>query len=456
MPDGRNVSTHHKCIKLIFIIWIGEKCIPQKYLPRIQSIFINAYIRGYKCIIYTDNIFKMTKTLIMSDYVHMLISICEIKSINILIDISETLENQCDWSVDTFNNKSKYFKFNIAESTLAQCPSYLGSLRFLINHRFYARASLNLRIIALNIHGGIYVDADCMNEYYKNLYQMCDEYKSQFYIYNQLIKYKEKISMGHPVKHFRRFESTYLLSKLSLPRCTNMLKQCWSVITCIIDIDMYIRIFKTSKLYKKWYEQDTSTSDISQLISYQMGQCAEVDKLEVITFGISNFGTKNASQCILRLDRPGILTKSLIIYYQFIKLVYRIQTDYAYHSDIISSVCIPKSPNGSLNGSTLNIIYTRKLYPYYVTSSDNIKVTYRRGIFHPLGKAVTRGGWDFIKKQSLKIVSQPHINTRHSDLSSNIAYGNGVEYDFGNIYPESSVITGDYKHNPNHWSKQFY
>ena len=36
----------------ICIIWIGEDIIPQKYLPRIQSIFINAYIKGYKCIIY--------------------------------------------------------------------------------------------------------------------------------------------------------------------------------------------------------------------------------------------------------------------------------------------------------------------------------------------------------------------------------------------------------------------
>ena len=432
----------------ICIIWIGEDIIPQKYLPRIQSIFINAYIRGYKCIIYTDNIFKMTKTLVMSDYVHMLISICEIKSINTLIEVSETLENQYHWSVNKFNHKSKYFKFNITESTLSPRPSY--SIRSLINRRFYARASLNLRIIALNIHGGIYIDADCMNEYYKNLYQMWDEYRSQFYIYNQLVKYREKILMGHPVKHFRRFESKYLLTQLSLPRNVDILKKIWSVIGCISDIDMYIRIFKIHKLYKKWYKQD----DIlySHILNITPKLRDNAASLEVITFGIAEFGMKNASQCVLRLDRPGILTKSLIIYYQFIKLVYRIQTDYAYLSNIVSSVYIPKSSDVSLKGSILNIIYTRKLYPYYVTSSDNIKVTYRRGIFHPLGKAVTRGGWDFIKKQPLKIVSQHHTE---SGLVDNIVYGNGVEFDFGNIYPESSVITGDYKYNQNHWTKQF-
>lgn len=84
-----------------------------------------------------------------------------------------------------------------------------------------------------------------------------------------------------------------------------------------------------------------------------------------------------------------------------------------------------------------------------------MKVTHiqdSRGIFHPLGKAVTRGGWDFIKKQPLKIVSQHYTE---SGLVDNIAYGNGVEFDFGNIYPESSVITGDYKYNQNHWTKQF-
>ena len=101
----------------------------------------------------------------------MLISICEIKSINTLIEVSETLENQYHWSVNKFNHKSKYFKFNITESILSPRQSYSRSIRSLINRRFYARASLNLRIIALNIHGGIYIDADCMNEYYKNLYQ---------------------------------------------------------------------------------------------------------------------------------------------------------------------------------------------------------------------------------------------------------------------------------------------
>jgi hypothetical protein len=391
---------------IVFIIWIGN-AIPQKYIPRIQSIFIDAHIMGYKCVIYTDNVFRMTKTLVMS--VVSILPIIEIRSIYSLIKISEDLEYQCAYRPQ---NTSKYFKIS---APLSDWPRY-GLIRFLINKRFYARVSLNLRLIALNLHGGIYLDADCMNVYYRDLYKMWEEYNKWFYIYKQLIRYKTNMI----VKHFRRFEYQYLHDILPGPTG----KKKWDINTCLSDIDIYLASPRC--LYKTWITtRNTRTSD--RIIS---------NKLEAITFGPTTSHGKNISQCILRLQTPGILTNKLIVYYQFINLVSRIQSNYAYISDVVSSVVY--SPQTDLP-NIFDIIFTRKLYPYYVNSTDGLKITYRKGIFHPLGKAVTRGGWEFIKKQKLKSANE-----------------NGVEFDFGEIYPESSVIEGDYKNNPSHWTKQYY
>ena len=72
-------------IRIVFTIWIGGN-IKSKFLPRLQSLFIEAHRCGYKCIFYTDNITRLWKNLYTSnDSLESLISIINIHSINKLL-----------------------------------------------------------------------------------------------------------------------------------------------------------------------------------------------------------------------------------------------------------------------------------------------------------------------------------------------------------------------------------
>jgi hypothetical protein len=192
--------------KIVFCIWLGKK-IKDEYLFNMNRTMTDLFIKNKELqfIFYTDNEFQMIKSIltckydlffikknvqiknidfILKEYNYIVnIALKQYKSYFIsnknLLQIIENCSNNIIFSNDFFQLRENSIQWSLIYS------SYL--YRLLHNKIYLARASLNIRLLALSIHNGLYLDFDIITDSSIELFKF-QEILEIYFKYKKIIK----------------------------------------------------------------------------------------------------------------------------------------------------------------------------------------------------------------------------------------------------------------------------
>ena len=465
---------------IVFCIWLGSK-IPDKFLHRLNCTMTDLYITYTKTkpkhkpksyptfILYTNNPAKIMRQIVTDyDNASFLMKKLLIKPVDSLFskyDEMVTTARKNFQDMDYSNTTCYPITITNADSIpvrknhLAWSKLYSSYLYFLyMKQGFQARVALNLRLIALAIHGGLYFDMDVMSSRYANFltfqktiqtYIQCKQdiarYNSTLNhkTYNDLMKFIKKIAQKHNI-HLADVISNQEKEKEKDKPITSYTKS-------FQDYIPLLETYLTNSIVKNAYTQFHITSDMEHYQTQSPG-----------IFAITNYITKmnhNAafSQNILMVQ--DIQSQKTLCDASIHSLMFNMKLS-SFEPNTWSLV---KNTDGYqiINDPTLgynvelplDIFLSRKKFPYVISketataTTTTLEITYRTGRpLHPLGQIATRGCWNFIVNKLSR------MQTRNITLPNEVFHMkiNGIT-----LLPESAVI--DEKqlsvHGNTHWTK---
>ena len=445
MPNKKNI---------VFCIWLGFK-MPEQYIYRMNTVFVELYSSNanLQFILYTDN-----PNSILKQFTTHFDMLCMLKKIQ--IKSTETLFAKYDELVSiaikhyqqnypTYLTTDKYFiqypECKLPERTHHNAWAYLHTcvLHFLyIKKLYHARVVLNLRLIALMLHGGLYFDVDIMSQnavkYYNfdksvAMYLQCKKDIRQFILvgetFNDFMKFVKKISQKYGIE--------------------------------VADYSNDVLIF-LDKLKNICIARITSA-----ITDYNI--CNKSN-----TFTELNSGFYAISNYITKANANGAFSQN-VLYVNTIEAQREIEeaTIYSLVFNMYLSSLEPKCWNlmKVLGGYKIvasridnrfqmpfDVFLSREKYPLLINKTEcDIEIAYRTGRpLHPIGQIATRGCWNFIvNKFSQFPYSNSYINSYISPSSTTHLETFHVSIYNTVLYPESAVI--DSKsigvHSSEHWTK---
>jgi hypothetical protein len=391
-------------VEPVFCIWLGNR-IKDEYLMNMNRTMSNLYIKNknLKFIIYTDNVLRMNHSILTNIYeLHFLKNNVIIKQIDILLQeydklvsislkqyrlyfmIQEHKQEQdtlkiiknCSDNI-TFLHDSFPLRNNFFEWSLIY-PSFLYKL--LYNNLFLARASLNLRLIALSIHNGLYLDFDIIDDKTCNLYKL--QKRIEIYIkYKKIItkflndikmsKLKQKINIFKKVVLKIEKLSILLKSEIDFNNIDNRIIEEYMITSNKIMLDE-IKLYSFSKI------------ETLRIREY-------VDGIYAISNGINSNNNGRFSQNILYVrNRSNNIKEYYISSICFGLIISMIEQDKYILNKKMNGYFITRYENKFKYdiGLPSDIFFSRKKYPFMIES----KITWRNGRpLHPLGQITTRG-----------------------------------------------------------------
>jgi len=393
---------------IVFCIWLGTK-IPSNYVFRINIMMTELYIKNktLQFILYSDNPNKIKKQFLTYfeelQFLNKKITILDTK---VLFDRYDAFVSKIIPIYKTRNDiLSELDTMSLRNHHMAYGKLYPAYLYFLYMKKlWHARVSLNLRLIALSMHGGLYFDMDVMSQSYvefhdfqscvntyigfrDNVYKFLEHSKEGDY--NAFVKFCKKTSVRYPSiigipiqlskdKRTKADIEFYLKEEL-LKRCKKILTdKIYRYLSCVYVLDgveMQNTIYNEG-IYaiSNYITKQNPSAGFSQNILYVTGTSAMAtieDGIETSLVYNMKLTTLQPGTWLLRKQSNGnwdIVPNSIISYpYPF-----------------------PDMP--------LDIFLTRKTYPYLIQKdTGECTITYRKGRpLHPLGQIATRGCWNFI------------------------------------------------------------
>lgn len=443
---------------IVFCIWLGNR-IPDHYIYRLNTVCTELYNknRHLEFILYSDHP-RQIETQIHTHF-EMLCMLQKIK-----IKSSEILFNKYDELVSTviknykqsdnlLSRNDDYFIEDINLEQLLERPFskawrylYTSYLYFLyVKNTFHARVSLNLRLLALAIHGGLYFDMDIMSSSYieflkfqktVNTYIHCKKDIMKYYAnsnktFNDLMKFIKKISQKYDI-HINTQNETYL----------NLLEDYLknSLATCS---------FTNTKLFTKTYI--TTTTHVKE----NPENLENKEYIETGIFAITNYINKmnhNAafSQNILYVNdqkTQKMLEDASIYSLQFNMKLMSLQPNSWILLKTVNGYKIINSNVESNIQVPFDVFLSRAKFPFLIEKNDDFEITYRTGRpLHPLGQIATRGCWNFIVNKLSKRLEHD------SNVSEEVFHMKIWDV---TLFPESAIIDSKELavHSKTHWTK---
>lgn len=88
-----------------------------------------------------------------------------------------------------------------------------GLIEYLIQRKFYAHASLNLRMLALNLHGGIYTDTDIASQTSKELLYFQETFRIENEHFKKCVEYLQNGDVTCLMRHLKNQKRNWNLNK---------------------------------------------------------------------------------------------------------------------------------------------------------------------------------------------------------------------------------------------------
>jgi len=439
---------------IVFCIWLGSK-MPDKYIYRVNTVFTELYSSNSNLVfmLYTDNPNSIIKQFTTDFDMLCMLKKIQIKSTETLFskydDLIATAIKQYRQNDLTYLTTDKYFiqypKCKLPERTHHNAWALLhtSAMYFLYIKKIYnARVALNLRLIALALHGGLYFDVDVMShsavKFYNfdksvNEYVQCKKDIRKFILarqtFNDFMKFVKKISQkyGIEVADYSNDNMMFLdkLKNICISRITS----------AITDYNIYDK-------------NDKKSTDFNELPSG--------------FYAISNYITK--------ANANGAFSQN-VLYVNTIDGQREIEEATIY-SLVFNMKLASREPNSwnlmKVNGGyeivasridnkfqmPFDVFLSRNKYPLLIKKTEcDIEIAYRTGRpLHPIGQIATRGCWNFLVNKFSKF---PYINSYINSSSTTPLATFHVSIYNTVLYPESAVI--DSKsigvHSSEHWTK---
>lgn len=460
---------------IVFCIWLGENIL-EKYLIEMNTVMTELFIKNknLKFIIYTDSVVKLIKSLMICKYeLTFMLNRVTIKNIDILLEeydsnvkiamskikllvsfeknnliiFNNILDNNCsvNFKLNTFFElRSNYISWSL------MYPAYLHKL--LHNKLYLARVSLNLRLIALSIHCGLYLDFDVLTDKSVTRLKLNKLYKIYFE-YNKIVyKFKNEIN-----NIFSANQKIYLFVKI----IKKINKICNYTIqhNTFNNIDQQINIY-FQNMNNRLLEEITNMFMIMKKNNSINYNTEIKDGIYSISNGINERNCNSRfSQNILFVKGCNILMKNRFINSLCFNIIISMIKPGTYIIEKAFNInyIVPLKSIHYISNIEQNIItkqlmtvllpsdmfLTRVKYPYLTASK---LITYRTGRpLHPLSQIATRGSWNFLLNEMNQLDTSREID--NSKFSVYIMKTN--------LYPESSILE-IIEHSYNlktHWTK---
>ena len=209
---------------IVFCIWLGTK-IPSHYVFRINIMMTELYIKDktLQFILYSDNPNKIKRQFITYfEELQFLNKKVRILDAKVLFNRYDTLVSRSiliyntrnDISLPEIGNLGNICNISLRNHHIAYGKLYPAYLYFLYMKKiWHARVSLNLRLIALSMRGGLYCDMDVMSLSYVEFYHFQSFVNTYIGVrdnvsaflehnntgdYNAFMKFCKKISARYP------------------------------------------------------------------------------------------------------------------------------------------------------------------------------------------------------------------------------------------------------------------
>ena len=502
---------------VVFCLWIGDK-ITFEYALRMNALFTTIYKNDKRkiFIVYTDKIVQMKQSFFAGPVELSFLNSAnvEVRSVDVLYqkydecvmharkqfkntlvktnitsskqeaDLSLCVKyNQDQQGTNCLHASSTQFvehaMFRLRDNSASWAsiyPSYIYHLR--CTQMFGARVTLNLRQLALSIHGGLYIDVDVMCDCTVSFYELNAfleiYYKVKRYV-KEFRKEKRKSEISH---HNCKKLFMILIKKMKyqhfLPKSMEVNLNHSNAHIYMQQIDEYLR-----QVEEYYYGQFTFRVDFLKTSTPVADNVVYSDGIYGMSQKMSFFGehcsTGRFTQCILyvsgRLEMK-IIENAVIQSIYFNMLVAMIQpgkyiviktNDVNYISPFVQcqeDIGVGKSQNNSLICKKLmkivlpsDIFFTREKFPYMIIDDHEfLHITFRTGrLLHPLSQISTRGAWNFFIAY---IQDFQEVDGFRLDCGVNIKKYS-ARFSTVSLYPESTIVNARYQlqHQPVHWTK---
>jgi hypothetical protein len=309
--------------------------------------------------------------------------------------------------------------------------SYLDSLLFC--NKFAARATLNLRLVALSIHGGLYMDCDVGTDDFVNNYNFNKFLQTKFSLDNKIKRFTQKLKVCCEKEKINLFFKFKNQIRIDIGDHTNIEDYMDKLLQYRKQLlTKNTKFLKKNKLAKRFLFHSDGIYAIS----------SSTDK---------NKSFMKYSQNVLYVQGQNYVNKMKDCFVHslyFNMTVSMLEPEsYIFYKTNQTNLIVPKISIGSTTYNIklqTDVFYTRKKYPYLVMTNRGIELTLRTGRpLHPVGQMATRGSWNFI----INILEQlePALVDDTKIFSAKF---NGVA-----LFPENSVVYVKSYHDKNHWTK---
>jgi hypothetical protein len=393
------------------------------------------------------------------------------KRILLQIDINNNNLNPINYdSNDNIQFEEKTYKLRDNYNSWSYIyPSYL--LHLLHNGIFLARASLNLRLVALSQHGGLYLDFDIMTIMNIKTIQLNNILKSKINYEKELYKFHKNITNTNntttttTTNNNNNNNNNDPKQLLSLVKFS---KRIQSLLNISLDlkskenkkigvlIDDYLSMIRNNlsqriKNCLNEYIICNNNNDDDDIYEYNDGIYAISSKY------IKNNDSARFSQNIMYVNDVSSrnnVRNSFINAIYFNMIISSIEPGYYMYlkTNSIHFICPNNDDNLKQQLTDIllpsDIFFSRKSRPYLINNNSNMtKVNYRTGRpLHPLGQIATRGCWNFLKKKQFKTSNYDFVK---DDKFSAV-------FEKTQLFPESSILSEEecsYKKSSSHWTK---
>lgn len=483
----------------VFSIWVG-RAIPVKYLIQMNTVWTRLLKTNpfYEFIIYTDNVKRMYQSIYScSNEICTIKNYAKIRSISSLVDLFDAnvstvlqgLKSNGELYLSKFNNigmESNGIQFDHMDNFILRPHSLSWALlytcyvrRLLWNNAvFAARGTLNLRLLALAKHGGLYLDWDVMTIEHLVQHGLLTASRISKEIQKKLTNVQQQlhIKQHHPKEQmqvlikFVKTINTAQYKGLQIPS-----------IPFYQDTETILQTIRNTIQVVHQYRLDLLSQHLHRLSSIDIEVDSDVEHQDTVTnttnglFAISSgifihnavskfsqnilFAHGQEAQQILLTSFLEALHKNMCLsmlqpgsYW-----IHKANT----HNEILPfAICPGADETETITIQTqlhriqlpFDVFFTREKYPYLIskmgTEGGKYEITYRTGRpLHPLGQVATRGSWNFL----LHSLTQFQI----SSLVERSKFS--VVFDGVHLFPESSVIDEKTNGRPQdhltHWTK---